>query len=81
MPVGIEYLLVFLGMALGIIGFIVLVVALVRRRRSLGMVALSFLVIAAILVGRLGYAEFWDVDTCLDSGGAYNYDAETCEYG
>ena len=45
------------------------------------MVAFHFLIVGAILVGRLGYAEFWAVNACLDSGGAYNYDAHTCEYG
>ena len=28
----------------------------------------------------IGSTEFWKVDTCLDSGGTYNYEEKMCEH-
>lgn len=80
MPVAFEYGLVLLGLLLGLAGLAILVVALIRRSRRSGILALWFLAAGAILVGRVGYAEFWQVDFCMDSGGRYNDETKSCEY-
>ncbi|GHB60163.1 hypothetical protein GCM10008107_06730 [Psychrosphaera saromensis] len=39
---------------------------------------LSIFVITVLI--HLSYSEFWRVDSCLDSGGSFNYSQSTCEY-
>ncbi len=40
------------------------------------------LLLAALIILLLWvrYGEFWAIDDCLDSGGAWNYETEECEH-
>jgi hypothetical protein len=40
-------------------------------------VLLGFLLLATLLAPKI--VRFWRVDSCLDHGGRYNYDADRCE--
>jgi hypothetical protein len=80
MDVGLEYGLVTLGLVFALAGISLLAAAFIRRSKKFAIFAISFLAISAVLVGRLGYAEFWEIDTCLDAGGIYDYEASTCRY-
>lgn len=33
-----------------------------------------------VIVVNLSACEFWDVDTCLDRGGCWNYELKQCEF-
>ena len=78
MDIGLEYGLVTLGLVCALAGIAFLTAALIRRSKKFAIFAISFLAISAALVGRLGYAQFWEVDSCLDDGGAYDYEADAC---
>jgi hypothetical protein len=80
MDIALEYGLVALGLILGLVGIAFLIAALIRRSKKFAVFAISSFAISLVLVGRLGYAEFWDVDTCLDAGGVYDYQAHTCRH-
>jgi hypothetical protein len=75
-----EYGLLFLGLCLLPVGGVVLVVAAFKRNRNGLLIGTAFLALAAILVLRVRYAEFWLVDSCLDQGGAWNESTQSCEY-
>jgi hypothetical protein len=38
------------------------------------------LIFATTVFARLNYAEFWLADSCLDSGGSFNYPQLSCEH-
>ena len=76
-----EYGLVSLGLVFTLAGIFLLIAALVRRNSKSAIYAAAVLALGALLVARLGYAEFWRVDRCLDAGGSYEYRAGTCRHG
>jgi ammonia channel protein AmtB len=80
MDVSLEYGLVTLGVVFALAGDALLAGAFMRRSKKFAIFAISFLAISAVLVGRLAYAEFWDIDTCLDAGGTYDYETSACRY-
>jgi hypothetical protein len=47
------------------------------KRIAIG-VGLTVLALAA-LASWVRFGAFWKVDTCLDSGGAWNYSAKSCQ--
>jgi len=74
-----EHGLLFLGLALVPIGVTVLIVAAFKRNRR-GLLAGTLCVALAVaLVLRVRYAEFWLIDSCLDSGGAWSETTQSCE--
>ena len=80
MDVSAEYGLVSVGLVFTLAGIFLLITALVRRNSRTAIYATAILAVGAMLVARLGYAEFWRVDRCLDGGGSYVYQAGTCRY-
>ena len=76
-----EYSLVSIGLVFTLAGLFLLIAALVRRKSKTAIYAIAILSIGALLVGRIGYAEFWRVDRCLDAGGSYEYQAGACRHG
>jgi hypothetical protein len=44
------------------------------------MTAAGFVVVLIILILWINYGEFWQIDRCLDSGGAWNYSSKECEH-
>jgi hypothetical protein len=81
MDVYAEYGLVSVGLVFTLAGIFLLIAALVRRNSKTAIYAGAILALGALLVGRLGYAEFWRVDRCLDSGGSYEYQVGACRHG
>lgn len=75
-----EYGLVSVGLVFTLAGIFLLIAALVRRTSKTAIYAAAILAIGALLVGRLGYAEFWSVDRCLDAGGSYEYHSGACRH-
>jgi hypothetical protein len=47
-----------------------------RRRHVLGAAVIG--AILAVLFLWVRYGEFWQIDGCLDSGGAWNYASKKC---
>ena len=44
-------------------------------------ISASLVVAMLILLGLwMNYGEFWKVDACLDSGGAWDYSAKECRH-
>ena len=80
MDVYAEYGLISVGLVSTLAGISLLIAALVRRSTKSAVYAGAVLVLGASLVSRLGYAEFWRVDRCLDAGGSYEYQAGTCSH-
>jgi hypothetical protein len=80
MDVYAEYGLVSVGLMLTLAGLFLLITALVRRKSRTAIYAIAILSSGALLVGRLGYAEFWRVDRCLDAGGSYQHRTEACKH-
>ena len=78
MDVYAEYGLVSLGLVFTLAGIFLLITALVRRNSKTAIYATAILAVGAMLVARLGYAEFWRVDRCLDGGGSYEYQVGSC---
>ena len=76
-----EYGLVSLGFVFALAGIFLLIGALVRRNSRTAIYALALLTLGAVLAARLGYAEFWRVDRCLDAGGSYDYQTGDCRHG
>ena len=76
-----EYGLVSLGLIFTLAGIFLLIAALVRRNSKSAIYAGAILALGMLLVTRLGYAEFWSVDRCLDAGGSFDYQAGTCRHG
>ena len=81
MDVYAEYGLVSLGLVFTLAGVFLLIAALARRSSKSAIYAGAILALGALLVTRLGYAEFWRADRCLDAGGSYEYQAGTCRHG
>jgi hypothetical protein len=79
MEVFIEYGLVFLGLFLGPGGLVTIVVGAIRRSRQALVAGVACVAVAVVLLTRMGYAEFWLVDGCLDSGGRWNDAEGACE--
>jgi ABC-type transport system involved in cytochrome c biogenesis permease component len=75
-----EYGLVSIGLVFTLAGLFLLIAALARRKSRTAIYAAAILAIGALLLGRLGYAEFWRVDRCLDAGGSYEYQAGACRH-
>ena len=44
------------------------------------MKALLALIIGIVIGVMLGKHSFWDIDRCHDTGGAWHYEMERCEY-
>jgi ABC-type transport system involved in cytochrome c biogenesis permease component len=80
MDVYAEYGLVSVGLVFTLAGVFLLIAAFARRNSKTAIYAGAILALGALLVGRLGYAEFWRVDRCLDAGGSYEYEASTCRH-
>ena len=78
MDVYAEYGLVSVGFVFALAGIFLLIAALVRRSSRTAIFAGAILTLGALLTARLGYAEFWRVDRCLDAGGSYDYQAGAC---
>ncbi|MFL6730710.1 MAG: hypothetical protein ACJ8E3_03245 [Sphingomicrobium sp.] len=49
-----------------------------RRKAFISVAAVATLI--AVLVLWVQYGEFWQIDGCLDSGGAWNYTSKECEH-
>ena len=75
-----EYGLVSVGLVFTLAGIFLLVTALARRNSRNAIYAGAILTLGALLVARLGYAEFWRVDRCLDAGGSYEYQVGVCRH-
>lgn len=75
-----EYGLVSVGLVFTLAGIFLLIAAVARRSTKTAIYAGAILALGALLAGRLGYAEFWRVDRCLDAGGSYEYEAHTCRH-
>ena len=73
-----EYGLVSLGFVFALAGIFLLIAALVRRSSRTAIYATAILTLGAVLAARLGYAEFWRVDRCLDEGGSYECQTGAC---
>ena len=50
-----------------------------RQRRAV-LIGLGCLLLGSLSMAKQDYSVFWLVDGCLDSGGRYDYDAQSCEY-
>ena len=74
-----EHGLLFFAFALAPIGLVVLIVAAFRRSRRGLLTGAPCIGLAAALLLRVRYAEFWNIDTCLDSGGGWNETLQSCE--
>jgi hypothetical protein len=81
MDVYAEYGLVSVGLVFTLAGIFLLIAALVRRSPKSAIYGGAILALGALLVGRLGYADFWLVDRCLDAGGSYEYQIGACRHG
>lgn len=55
--------------------------AFFNKRKYLGICSLIGLLLSGVLMGSSAFSDFFQVDRCLDSGGRYNYEANTCENG
>lgn len=46
-------------------------------------IAITLLIIGLAIIAAvgLGTGDFWEIDTCLDGGGSWDYDTQTCELG
>jgi ABC-type transport system involved in cytochrome c biogenesis permease component len=75
-----QYGLVSLGFVFALAGVFLLIAALVRRNSRTAIYAAAILALGAVLAARLGYAEFWRVDRCLDAGGSYEYQSGACRH-
>ena len=75
-----EYGLVSVGLVFTLAGVFLLISALARRNSRTAIYAGAMLALGALLVGRIGYAEFWRVDRCLDAGGSYEHQTGTCRH-
>ena len=75
-----EYALVSVGLVFTLAGIFLLIAAFVRRSSKTAIYAGAILALGAMLVARLGYAEFWRIDRCLDAGGSYEYQAGACRH-
>ena len=75
-----EYALVSVCLVITLAGIFLLIVAFVRRSSKTAIYAGAILALGAMLVARLGYAEFWRIDRCLDAGGSYEYQAGVCRH-
>ena len=42
---------------------------------------MKVLTVCVLSIIFLSSCEFWDVDTCLDNGGKWNYETKECEFG
>jgi hypothetical protein len=74
-----EYGLVVLALLLAPCGLIVLIVGGLRRSSKLLGSGVACLTLGSVLLLRIGYAEFWQIDGCLDEGGRWNHESKTCE--
>ncbi len=76
----IEYALIGIAVLLIPLGFTLVILGLRRRQRKQLVIGIGCIVLSAALWWRTNHAEFWMVDRCLDAGGQYNYQAQTCEF-
>jgi hypothetical protein len=74
-----EYGLVVLALLLAPAGLIALLVGGVRRSSKLLGSGVACLAVGAVLLLRINYAEFWQIDGCLDQGGRWNHESNACE--
>ncbi|WP_323846180.1 hypothetical protein [Microbulbifer magnicolonia] len=74
-----EHLLVLAGILLIPSGLLLLILARLRWSNWATIVGLVFMALGALLLVRMHYAEYWQVDSCLDAGGHYDPDTGTCD--
>ena len=75
-----EYALFFLGLLLVPITLAIFGMAAFQRNRRMAIIGMVCLAISVFAFARVRYAQFWEIDACLDHGGSYNYEIEQCEY-
>lgn len=75
-----EYAFFILGLAMAPVGLILLGIAAYQRNRRIALYGGICLAIFLLAIARVHYAQFWDVDACLDHGGNFDYEANQCVY-
>jgi len=78
--IAIEYSLIGVAVVLVPLGLVLAGRGLRRRRHGMLAVAVVCLLLSGFLWWRTSHAEFWIVDSCLDAGGRYDHQAQTCEF-
>ena len=76
----IEYALVGLTVLLIPIGVTSIILGIRHDQQRRYIFGIGCVILSAILFWRTSQAEFWVVDRCLDAGGRYNYETQTCKF-
>jgi hypothetical protein len=76
MPASLAYSTIVLGSLLTVFGLVFIVRG---RNRQASIVGWLSIVVGIVLLSVNWFGEFWAVDSCLDSGGRYNYESHVCE--
>lgn len=74
-----EYALFLLGLMSLPAALVLFGVAAVRRSRRVARIGVILLGISALAFARVRYAQFWEIDACLDRGYSYDYERKRCE--
>jgi len=61
-------------------GVILLGVSAFRHNRRIALYGGFCLAIFLLAIARVNYAQFWEVDACLDHGGSFDYATNQCVY-
>lgn len=80
MEVIVEYLMLFTALLLVPVATSLFIAAAFKRSKKLAKLGLALVVVSLAVLVRQHYSEFWRVDSCMDSGGRYNYEQHECEF-
>lgn len=75
-----EHLLVLAGILLIPAGLLLLIFARLRWSHRATLAGLVLMALGALLLVRMHYAEFWQIDRCLEAGGRYDQQSDTCVF-
>ncbi|WP_044616195.1 hypothetical protein [Gynuella sunshinyii] len=80
MEVIVEYLMFFAALLLLPVAISFFIAAALKRSKKLAKLGLALAAVSLAVLVRQHYSEFWRVDSCMDSGGRYNYEQHECEF-
>jgi uncharacterized membrane protein YoaK (UPF0700 family) len=75
-----QMVFMFLLPVIFLVSLVAFVWFLYTKNKTASIKAFLILIICLIALLGIGRTEFWEIDSCLDSGGRYNYELKLCEH-
>ena len=80
MEVVLEYAILFASLLCVLSAIFVFIAATIKKSKKLAIAGFILVVVSMVIIVRGHYSEFWRIDSCLDSGGRFNYEQQKCEH-